>query len=297
MDRLALGALVAFTLSALAGYWAFALHPQWLPQDETALKFYSISFRFFAQIQIFLAALVLAVPLIRRARLAWVAGFAGVFLVSFTSEFVGTGYGIPFGGYSYTALLGAKLGGRVPALIPVSWFLMALPSFVLAHAAFARHSAWVKLTMASILLVIWDLALDPAMSFLTPYWLWEETGPYYGMPWMNLLGWFVTGLALMGILSATGGRRWSEWVDVRFALVYYGAVLLMPLGMVVAAGEWLAVFTTLAALGAWAGAARLTGDPAMVRRPGVSSGSPDHAPEPAAPATPATPLPSLRVGG
>ena len=292
LDRVVLGVLITFTLSALAGYWAFALHPQWLPQDETALQFYSISFRFFAQIQIFLAALVLAVPLIRRGRAAWVAGFAGVFLVSFTSEFVGTGYGIPFGGYGYTALLGTKLGGRVPALIPVSWFLMALPSFVLANAAFAHRSKWVKLAMASILLVIWDLALDPAMSFLTPYWLWEETGPYYGMPWMNLLGWFVTGLALMGVLSVTGGRRWSEWVNVRFALIYYAAVLLMPLGMVAAAGEWLAVFTTLAALGLWGGTARLAGSSGAVRPHAVPDGRLDRASD-----TGGAPLPSLRVGG
>lgn len=292
LDRIALGALVTFTLSALLGYWAFALHPQWLPQDETALKFYSISFRFFAQIQIFLAALALAVPLIRRGRLSWVAGFAGVFLVSFTSEFVGTGYGIPFGGYGYTALLGVKLGGRVPALIPVSWFLMALPSFVLAHAAFPHQSKGVKLAMASVLLVIWDLALDPAMSFLTPYWLWEETGPYYGMPWMNLLGWFVTGLALMGVLSVTGGSRWSEWVDVRFALGYYAAVLLMPLGMVLAAGEWLAVFTTLAGLGVWVGAAALAGRVGVGRRGGASSGGLDRPAEPRS-----APVPSVRMGG
>jgi uncharacterized membrane protein len=132
------------------------------------------------------------------------------------------------------------------------------------------------------------------MSFLTPYWLWEETGPYYGMPWMNLLGWFVTGLALMGVLSATGGPRWSEWIDARFALIYYAAVLLMPLGMVAAAGEWLAVVTTLAALGMWGGAARLANRSAAILPGSVPNESLDRASDSRAAGAP---LPSLRVGG
>lgn len=262
-ERVAIAGLLLFTAAALLGYWAFALHPEWLPQQERALKFYSISFRFFAQIHIAVAALALAVPLVRRGGAKWIPGFVGVFLVSFLSEFVGTGYGIPFGGYGYTALLGAQLGGRVPALIPVSWFLMAVPSFVLAQAALGRRSVAVRIGAAAVLLVIWDLALDPAMSYLTPYWVWEETGPYYGMPWMNLVGWFATGVVLMAILSWLGGARWREWVPPRFSAAYYGAVLLMPLGMVLAAGEWLAVVVTLIAVGAWAGLTRITGAASM----------------------------------
>jgi putative membrane protein len=259
-ERVAILGLLSFTAAALLGYWAFALHPEWLPQQERALKFYSISFRFFAQIHIAVAALALAVPLVRRGGGKWIPGFMGVFLVSFLSEFIGTGYGIPFGGYGYTALLGVQLGGRVPALIPVSWFLMAVPSFVLAQATLAKRPVYLRLVAAAALLVIWDLALDPAMSYLTPYWVWEETGPYYGMPWMNLLGWFATGVVLMALLSRLGGARWSEWVPPRFSAAYYGAVLLMPLGMVVAAGEWLAVVVTLGAVGVWAGVTRLAGN-------------------------------------
>ena len=262
-ERVAIAGLLLFTAAALLGYWAFALHPEWLPQQERALKFYSISFRFFAQIHIAVAALALAVPLVRRGGAKWIPGFMGVFLVSFLSEFVGTGYGIPFGGYGYTALLGAQLGGRVPALIPVSWFLMAVPSFVLAQAALGRRSVAVRIGAAAVLLVIWDLALDPAMSYLTPYWVWEETGPYYGMPWMNLVGWFATGVVLMAILSWFGGARWTEWVPPRFSAAYYGAVLLMPLGMVLAAGEWLAVVVTLIAVGAWAGLTKAAGGTSM----------------------------------
>jgi hypothetical protein len=65
----------------------------------------------------------------------------------------------------------------------------------------------------SLILLAWDLALDPAMSYATRYWVWGETGPYYGMPWLNLFGWYVTGLALMGVLDVVPRGRWTARID------------------------------------------------------------------------------------
>jgi uncharacterized membrane protein len=48
--------------------------------------------------------------------------------------------------------------------------------------------------LASFVLLSWDLSLDPAMSYATRYWIWGSTGAYYGMPWLNLFGWYVTGI-------------------------------------------------------------------------------------------------------
>jgi len=102
--------------------------------------------------------------------------------------------------------------------------------------------------LGAMWLVAWDLALDPAMSFLTPYWSWEATGPYYGMPWLNLLGWYGTGVIIMIALEITERRvRWSA-LDVRWMAAYYAVMLLMPLGMLAAAGAWGAVLTTLSAI-------------------------------------------------
>jgi putative membrane protein len=86
------------------------------------------------------------------------------------------------------------------------------------------------------------------MSFLTPYWVWERDGPFYGMPWSNLAGWMGTGVVLMGLLEALGARRWASRLSLPWLTSYYGLVLLMPLGMVVAAGLWMALLATVAAL-------------------------------------------------
>lgn len=255
-------ALYAFTAVAVLGYGLFGLNPGRIPQVDALYRFYAISFNFFAQAHIWICAAVLLVPLVRRVGVRWLPAFGAVYLLSFTSEFVGTGYGIPFGGYGYTGLLGPKLGGRVPVVIPLSWFLMALPAWVLAMRTFplpGRSPA--RVVFAASLLVIWDLALDPAMSYLTPYWRWADSGPYYGMPWLNLVGWFATGVVIIAAIEGLGGRRWGPELPWRWMAGYYGAVLLMPLGMLAAAGEWLAVGVTLAALGLAWGVHRLAASP------------------------------------
>ncbi len=250
-DRFALGILVAFTVAAVAGYGTYGLHPELLPASERALTLFTVSFGLFARAHIVIAALVLFWMLVGNIGFRWVPAFVAIYALSFSAEHIGTGYGIPFGGYEYTGLLGPKLGGRVPALIPVSWFLMALPSWVLARRVW-RTARWSvgRVGFGAAWLTAWDLSLDPAMSFLTPYWSWAEAGPYYGMPLINLAGWFLTGLILLSALETLS--RWARLgeLDSGWMLRYYGAMLLMPLGMLVAAGLWVGVLTSAAVVSA-----------------------------------------------
>ena len=98
----------------------------------------------------------------------------------------------------------------MPLLIPLSWFFMAVPSYALARILLPIGSRTGKrVLLASFVLLSWDLSLDPAMSHATRYWEWGTAGPYYGMPLLNLFGWYATGLALMGALAAL---RADEWI-------------------------------------------------------------------------------------
>lgn len=244
-----LGLFLLFTFAAVLGYGVFALNPSLIPDSDSARKFYGLSFRLFAQAHIVVGTVVLGLVLVLRTGVRWVPAFLAVFLVSFLSEFLGTGYGFPFGSYEYTGLLGYKLGGRVPFLIPVSWFLMALPSWAVAHVVFpGAGGLWGRVLLGAYLLTVWDLVLDPAMSYLTPYWVWESTGPFYGMPWVNLAGWLGTGIVLMLLLEWLGARSWSGRISLPWLASYYAVSFLMPLGMVLAAGLWTAVIVSLAAL-------------------------------------------------
>jgi putative membrane protein len=258
-----LAVLYCFTGFALLGYASFGLHPTLLVRFPQVAGFYGVSFLFFAQAQIWLAWVVLALFLALHARARWVPAFMALYLISLSSELLGTGVGIPFGEYRYTDALGPKWFGRVPVVISLSWFFMALPSYAVALAAFPRHAA-PRVVMASMVLLSWDLALDPAMSRATVYWVWAEPGAYYGMPWLNLFGWYVTGLALMTALALLGADRWIARLPLRWLVGFYGANLLLPLGMSAAAGLWGAVTATLGAL---AGAALLTPALAWWMRP------------------------------
>lgn len=242
-----LGFAYVFIAFGLVGFATFGLHPQLLAAFPAAAGLYGPIYAKVGQVQVWLLWGVLAAALVRHVGVRWIPAFVAVYVLSFLAEFFGTGYGIPFGGYGYSALLGGKWFDRVPYVIPLSWFAMTVPAFALSRAfAFARTPVR-RVLLASAILVAWDLALDPAMSHLTPYWIWSESGPYYGMPWLNLLGWYVTALVLTTTLAALRADRWIDRFDLRWMGAYYAVNLVMPVGMLAAAGMWLAVFTTLAA--------------------------------------------------
>ena len=247
-ERLALLLVYLCTLSALAGYATFGLHPELLLRYPDASGFYALAFGLFAQLQVWVAWGALALYLSLRAGPRWLGAFAALYLLSLSSELVGTTAGIPFGEYRYTDALGAKWLGHVPVVIPLSWFYMAIPSYALARAALPERSRLAgRILLGSLLLLGWDLTLDPAMSHATAYWVWGEPGAYYGMPWLNLFGWYVTGVVLMAALGVLRADGWVRSLSLRWLGAFYAANLLLPLGMSVAAGLWGAVLATLGA--------------------------------------------------
>jgi len=65
------------------------------------------------------------------------------------------------------------------------------------------------------------------------------------MPWINLFGWYVTGVVLMTALDLLAERTGLDKLPAGWMAAYYGVVTLLPVGMVAAAGLWPAVLTTL----------------------------------------------------
>ena len=250
--RWANAALVAFgvlTGLAIAGFAVFARHPELLAGRPRAMRVYAVSFTFFPRAHIVIGALALAVLLVSRTWWRWVPAFVSVYALSLSSEMLGTTHGLPFGPYRSPHGLGLKWFAHVPALIPLSWFLMALPSYAIARrllgdrASTARH-----VLLGSLILLSWDLALDPAMSRFTSYWVWGSSGPYYGMPWLNLAGWYVTGVVLMLALVVVRSDAWIGRLSDRWLGWFYALNLALPLGLVLATGGWGALAATITSL-------------------------------------------------
>ncbi len=244
--------IVLFLVNAISifGFAVFSLNPELLSRWPWAQTIFQMSYSFFSRLQISLATLTLVLVLTAHVRMEWVPSFFAIVLISLVSELGGTTYGIPFGKYEYTVLLGPMILDRVPYLIPLSWFFMSVAAFSIALAVFgARASKWLIIQGASVLLLTWDLTLDPAMSHLSPFWVWAEVGAYYGTPVMNLFGWFVTGLMNMAALDWLGARQWLSRIPVNTLLLFYFANLSLPLGIVLCAQVWQPALLSLTVYG------------------------------------------------
>jgi carotene biosynthesis associated membrane protein len=253
------GLTVLYLIAAVsvAGFGVFRTWPSLLATVPDAAAVYPKAIAILPPLQIIAAMAVLGFFLGARAGHRWLGAFLVVCAISLSSELAGTTVGIPFGAYSYTNALGPKILGHVPWLIPVSWFMMALPSFALAADPQRGPVSRIRrVVVASLILLAWDLSLDPAMSAATAFWVWGEQGAYYGMPWLNLFGWFVTGLALMAALAALRADRWVDVLPRRWLAGYYGANLALSVGLAAVAGMWMAVIVSVIGLAVCAGLAR-----------------------------------------
>jgi uncharacterized membrane protein len=239
-------------VASILGYGIFTARPDLLAQVDPGARFFVWAFHGFAVGNMLFSGLaVLAESLLRdRASALW--AFVATYVVSLLSELLGTTYGIPFGAYSYTGLLGPRWFDRVPVLIPLSWFTMSWAAWVIASR---RAQGFAAVLLGTGLLVGWDLLLDPAMSKVTSYWVWVEAGSYYGMPWSNLAGWGLTGLTLLVLLHRLAPRPKGS---VRFAGSVYVVNVFLPLVFCALNGYWTAVIAglgtilvVLLALGWW----------------------------------------------
>jgi putative membrane protein len=124
----------------------------------------------------------------------------GVLILSWLAEFIGSRTGIPFGPYHYEAALQPQLGG-VPWVVPLAWLMMLPPAWAIGRLAISdrwpRSAAGRRLAQAvfsALGFTAWDLFLDPQMV-AWGFWTWEQPGGYFGIPWVNFLGWLlVSGL-------------------------------------------------------------------------------------------------------
>jgi len=155
--------------------------------------------------------------------------FAAIYCFTLIAESVGVSSGLLFGSYRFTDMLGFKWFGLVPALIPVAWFNIAVPSFVAASLAFPSRGG--RLMGGATLMLAWDLCTDPLMGHRYSFWVWLHPGWYYGIPFSNFAGWFVMGLLVMAWLDRCSWLRVDEDRRRPF-LAHYGVTLFMALGLV-----------------------------------------------------------------
>jgi uncharacterized membrane protein len=162
-------------------------------------------------------------------------------VISWAFEQVGVATGAIYGPYHYTDVLGVKLG-HVPLLIPLAWFMMIYPSYVIANLiaddqptgsrGSLKHIVWLSFLSAAVM-TAWDLVVDPLLSGPNvKAWIWEQGGPYFGIPIQNYIGWMLTTFTVY-LLYRSFERRVSlrpigpvTTAIAAMPLIAYGAIMI-----------------------------------------------------------------------
>lgn len=140
----------------------------------------------------------------------WIAALAG-----FAAEALGVATGFPFGRYRYTEALFPSLGG-VPIVMAAAWSVLIVYVRQMTPSP-VRGAAW----MTAI-----DLVIDPLAAGRLRYWVWEGTGPYYGIPWTNFAGWFFVSLALLSAIRRPPAPcRPAAWLGLSLVLFFTAIAL------------------------------------------------------------------------
>ena len=124
----------------------------------------------------------------------YLAGVA-IFLAGFLVEVAGVNTGMIFGEYEYGKTLGFKLW-NTPLMIGVNWMLLIFSCSALT-GMFIRNR-WLKIFISSLLMVIYDIALEPVAIRLD---MWNWAGK--AVPLQNYVAWFVVSFILFIIFEYT----------------------------------------------------------------------------------------------
>ena len=140
------------------------------------------------------------------------------YIIAWASEYSSIHWGIPYGRYCYITNTSELWVAGVPFMDSLSYVFLSYASFATALFILSpvrwingtvyvlethRHRrSWETLLLAGILMVLLDIIIDPLALrgdrwFLGRIYEYPVVGNYFGVPFSNFLGWFLTGLAMV----------------------------------------------------------------------------------------------------
>jgi len=156
-----------------------------------------------------------------------------VFLLGWGVEYLGVTTSVPFGYYRYTEALQPHLPGAVPLAIPCAWLMVAVGADNFRFLIFdfrlddddsvknLQSKIQNGIVVATLVLLL-DLQLETVATHISRYWIWLESGLYYGVPIANFVAWWLFGLIMAAALahqlhgkSPKSGRGRALWFVIR----------------------------------------------------------------------------------
>ena len=129
------------------------------------------------------------------------------------AEQMGASHGWFFGSYTYTEVLGWRLGD-VPMVIPLMWFALTYSCYVISNlivwrtpldTSSASGNILFMSFLAAMLVTAFDLGADPYMVFVLKAWIMTKTdGWWFGETIQGFFGWvFVSSMILLTFRLST----------------------------------------------------------------------------------------------
>ena len=154
--------------------------------------------------------------------------------------------GFPFGHYYYTDGLGPKLF-LVPILIGPAYLGTGYLSWMLARVILGAteqrlpgNSIFTVPVLASFIMVSWDLSIDPIASTINHNWIWEQGGNYFGVPFSNFMGWFLTVFVFFQLFALYLRGRQNTYAQVQpVSRGYWLQAVVFYAGERVLGGGWI----------------------------------------------------------
>ncbi len=263
--------LIAFSTIALTTFLAGPA-PVWLAQEPNA-TILRLGWKYSGPTYVVLGAIAAILHL--GARIGWRRTIPLFFVssgVALLSELLGTSTQLPFGEYAYTTILGYRILNLVPFPIPISWFYMIVGSLAITGRLLTARddnaTKWKWAFVGGIILVAWDVSMDPAMV-KTMHWIWGDgdlftqrglpepivafftKDVFYGMPLSNWFGWYLTGILIsrLVLVFAPPTLFATRISNTALPIVLYAVNGIMPVALCVRDNMmWAAVLGTMAML-------------------------------------------------
>ena len=156
---------------------------------------------------ILLGTLVMRSPLVvgvlpvtdRRAAV----GVGALTLYAYGIEFLGVHTGVPYGEFFYGVDLGPIVAG-VPLGLPVFFIPLVMNAYLLCLLLLGEHATRTGVRLLAVIATVltMDVVLDPGAVALG-FWVYPDSGAFYGVPLSNYAGWVVS--ATVAVLALDWG--------------------------------------------------------------------------------------------
>ena len=134
-----------------------------------------------------------------------VAASLMIAIIGGSLEALGAQAAVPFGPFEYTAEIGQRLFEPLPWAVPLLWLILILNGRGVARLVLrpwrrSRSYGFWLIGLTTLLVVLFDLGLEPFATSVKHYWLWHPTKTaiqWYGAPWVNFFSWAVIILLIL----------------------------------------------------------------------------------------------------